>query len=254
MWPSYEKIFKLTSFRSTQNIDFAEELEDKYEMENELLFKKNWYENRGGPTEYEMNVMKLYMSNQFEDPSGGLPTTMVEDLKRLPRLSLDSELLLYRGEVRDKIQNRTSSISCDLGDCISSWSLSPVIAMFYAVKININRDSHFQTVNRHQDVDGMRTLFCARVPAGHPFLVMPKRQEGRDEFEILLFEKCHIEHNESAEYPEDVKTILRNSDSKKWNRKKTRQIPFFDDNVINFAGRHQIICGNLTSFGETNDV
>lgn len=200
MWPSYRMVQELANVTTNLN----DKLEDKYKRIHRQLQDKS-----PRLTETQQTLIDTYTSPQFE---AKLPSSVIDELKALPRLTVTPEdnLVLYRGERRmDKGRN----ISCDIGDCITSWSVSPL----KAIAVNNNRDSQ-----------GTPTLFCATVSAGTQILVLPEREN-----EVLTFARAQVAPHNTLKC-EDIDTIVTH-------RNKRIQGPdgeyraIFSDEVRRFA-------------------
>ena len=150
--------------------------------------------------------MKKYASTDFE--RNKLNDDLITEMRKINDtrgIILTEPIQLYRGERRFFDDGKLRTISCDIGDCISSWSTSPEKAAYYAVKhLSVNRNFK-ETVQQYQSHDANAVLYCATFPIGTKVLPV----DGL-EMEVLFFQKAKIS-NDGDRRPSELQMIVDHS-------------------------------------------
>lgn len=243
MWYGENKARLLAKYRSTASSNKhtrdwetsnIRQLNQKYKKIFNELFQSCW--PKGKVSEDCAPVIEEYTSSEGFN-SGGLTEQHVDELNKMTRFKIERPLLLYRGEKR---KDDGTDISCDIGDCISSWSVSPLIALRYAKEFSAN--GSVEKVNFKQQIDGRSTLFCAEIQPGEEILAIRKT-----ELEILLFQKCRVRSDGS--YPQDITDIQLHAFDKETDMYGDL-VPIFDDTVRSFFTGGRLVCGKLYNLND----
>lgn len=137
--------------------------------------------------------MEKYTSHRFEKNTLG--SDIVEDLKGLERkcgVTLEKPVTLYRGEIRPADKTTEADlqvVSCDIGDCITSWSTSPARASYYSTHL-----IHNATPNQNQTFSHSHSvLYCTTFPKGTRVLPMHGMEN-----EVLLVGRPRVTYDQKV--------------------------------------------------------
>lgn len=236
-------------FRSSSNSDINDAKKRIYTLKkkfSDLHGEINTFFYQRFPilTSNLLDSMNIYISINFE--GSYIPEHVIQNLMQAAR-PIDREIVLFRGERRK--QNHTHTIvSCDLSNCISSWSTSPIDAMYYAVKLNINNKE--DKVHRYQSLFGKSTLFCARILPGTRILPIQQKKEN----EVLLFDVGEIKQEECSMYWKEIKEELQSAIIYEKDEDDDYILIGFDNVRRFFDQPQQVICGTWTPLDESSSI
>ena len=123
-WPSVFRASQLQIAYRSSSEELIKVLLRGFRKVHTALKEQCW--SKKEMTEKERDIIDHYTSTSFEQSK--LKDDLITEMRRINDtrgIILTEPIQLYRGEKRILDDKKLRTISCDIGDCISSWSTSP---------------------------------------------------------------------------------------------------------------------------------